>query len=63
MGSAKGTITRNIQVSSDYPFVSLASMIAPSPDWFIAINSKNLRSGNNAINNGWRTSFTVDVFP
>ncbi|WP_034044284.1 spondin domain-containing protein [Wocania ichthyoenteri] len=63
LNAAQGTITKNIQVSADYPFVSLASMIAPSPDWFIAINSENLRSGNNAVNNGWKTSFTVDVFP
>lgn len=63
LNAAQGTITKSIAVSSDYPFVSLASMIAPSPDWFIAINSKNLRSGNNAINNGWKATFTVDVFP
>lgn len=63
LNSAQGTITRSIQVSSDYPYVSLASMIAPSPDWFIAINSENLRSGNNAVNNGWKASYTVDVFP
>jgi len=63
LNAAQGTITKSIQVNTDYPFVSLASMIAPSPDWFIAINSENLRSGNNAVNNGWRASFTVDVFP
>ncbi|WP_418603081.1 spondin domain-containing protein [Hwangdonia sp.] len=63
LNAAQGTITKNIQISSDYPFVSLASMIAPSPDWFIAINSENLRSGNNAVNNGWKASFTLDVFP
>lgn len=63
LASAQGTITRSIQISSDYPFVSLASMIAPSPDWFIAINSENLRSGNNTVNNGWKASYTVDVFP
>ena len=37
-------------------------MVAPSPDWFIAVNSLNLRSGNNAINNGWKDTFTLDVF-
>ncbi|MFD1614825.1 T9SS type A sorting domain-containing protein [Gelatiniphilus marinus] len=63
LNAAQGTITTSIQVSSDYPFVSLASMIAPSPDWFIAVNSENLRSGNHAINNGWKTTYTVDVFP
>ncbi|MBT8303463.1 MAG: T9SS type A sorting domain-containing protein, partial [Bacteroidia bacterium] len=38
------------------------SMVAPSPDWFIAINSLELRSGNPAINNGWKDDFTMDVF-
>ena len=63
LGSAQGTISETIEVSSDYPFVSLATMIAPSPDWFIAVNSENLRSGNIAVNNGWKTTFIVDVFP
>ncbi|GAA3613369.1 spondin domain-containing protein [Flavivirga amylovorans] len=63
LGSAQGTITKNIQISKDYPFVSLATMIAPSPDWFVAVNSENLRSGNDAVNNGWKTTYTIDVFP
>ncbi len=64
LGSAKGTITRNgVQVSEDFPLVSLASMIAPSPDWFIGIDGLTLRSGNNGVNNGWKDTFTVDVYP
>lgn len=52
----------NITVSSDFPLVSLVSMVAPSPDWFIAVNSESLRSGNPAINNGWKDDYTIDVF-
>lgn len=64
LGSGKGDITiNNLQVSEDYPLITLASMIAPSPDWFIAVNSINLRSGNSVVNNGWKDTFTVDVFP
>lgn len=64
LNSAKGTISRNgIQVSEEFPLVTLASMIAPSPDWFIALDGENLRSGNNSINNGWKDTFTVDVYP
>ncbi len=64
LSSAKGTITENgLQVSEEFPLVSLASMIAPSPDWFIGINGLTLRSGNNGVNNGWKDTFTVDVFP
>ncbi|MEC3907392.1 spondin domain-containing protein [Tamlana sp. 2201CG12-4] len=63
LGAAQGTISQNIDISEAYPLVSLATMIAPSPDWFIAVNSENLRSGNNAVNNGWKASYTIDVFP
>ena len=52
----------NITVNEAFPLVTLVSMVAPSPDWFIAVNSLNLRSGNPTINNGWKETFTVDVF-
>lgn len=64
LGSAKGTITINsLEVSEDYPLITLASMIAPSPDWFIGVNGINLRSGNNSTNNGWKDTFSVNLFP
>lgn len=64
LSGARGTINvNNISISEDFSFVSLASMIAPSPDWFIAINSMNLRSGNPGVNNGWKDTFSVDLFP
>ncbi|MDO5970454.1 spondin domain-containing protein [Flavivirga aquimarina] len=64
LGLAKGTITiNNLEVSEDYPLITLASMIAPSPDWFIGINGVSLRSGNNIINNGWKDTFSMDLFP
>ena len=49
-------------ISEDFPLITLVSMVAPSPDWFIAINSLTLRSGNNTVNNGWKDTFTMDVF-
>ncbi len=48
----------NVVVSSDYSLLSLASMIAPSPDWMIAINAIDLRDGNT-----WRSSITIPLFP
>ncbi|TGV04550.1 T9SS type A sorting domain-containing protein [Flavivirga rizhaonensis] len=64
LSSAKGTITINsLDVNEDFSLVTLASMIAPSPDWFIAVNGINLRSGNNNINNGWKDTFSIDLFP
>ncbi|MFG6687694.1 spondin domain-containing protein [Mariniflexile sp. HNIBRBA6329] len=63
IGSAIGTFTiNNLQVSENFPLITLVSMVAPSPDWFIGVNSINLRSGNNSINNGWKDTFTLDVF-
>lgn len=61
--NAEGTFSiTNLQVSDAYPLITLVSMVAPSPDWFIAVNSISLRSGNNSVNNGWKDSFTLDVF-
>lgn len=47
-----------VVVSSDYPLLSLVSMIAPSPDWMIAINSINLRAGDS-----WQNEITIPLFP
>jgi len=52
----------SVTISEDFPLITLVSMVAPSPDWFIAINSLDMRSGNPAINNGWKETFTMDVF-
>lgn len=49
----------NVEVTEEYHLLTLISMIAPSPDWFIAINSLNLR---NESNTDWKDSFTMDVF-
>jgi hypothetical protein len=49
----------DIEVTEDFPLVTLVSMVAPSPDWFIAVNSLNLR---NESNDDWRDTFTIDVF-
>ena len=48
----------NVVVNSDYPLLSLVSMIAPSPDWMIAINSINLRDGNT-----WKNEIIIPLFP
>ena len=50
----------DVVVSEDFPLLTLASMIAPSPDWMIAVNSLNLWD---TTNNKWKDSFTVDLFP
>ncbi|GGD02899.1 hypothetical protein GCM10011368_00880 [Hyunsoonleella pacifica] len=61
-GNNSNSTLTSVSVSEDFPLITLVSMVAPSPDWFIAINSLDLRSGNPSINNGWRDTFTMDVF-
>jgi hypothetical protein len=47
-----------IQISEDYPLLTMLSMIAPSPDWMMAVNGIPLRNGGN-----WETLITMDIFP
>lgn len=59
LGSATGDILiSNVEVHKDFPLLTLVSMIAPSPDWVIALNSYNLldATGN------WKTSDNLDMY-
>ena len=59
LGSATGTITiSDLEVFEDFPLLTLVSMIAPSPDWMIAVNSIDLRVGGD-----WNSSINIDLFP
>ena len=61
---ATGTITLpQYTFDIDHPFLTLASMIAPSPDWFIAINSFNLREGGNWNEGDVNNEINIDLFP
>lgn len=51
-------INFTVQMSEDYPLLTLLSMIAPSPDWLIVVNSLDLRSGGI-----WQNSLTMDLYP
>ncbi|MCY4263610.1 MAG: spondin domain-containing protein [Gammaproteobacteria bacterium] len=44
--------------TSNHPLVTLTSMVAPSPDWFIGISALSLQGSN-----GWLASRTVDLYP
>ena len=59
LGTATGDMMiSDLMVSEDFPLLSLASMIAPSPDWMIALNGFSLLDGGN----NWKTSATIDMF-
>ncbi|MFO0915333.1 MAG: spondin domain-containing protein [Pirellulales bacterium] len=53
-----GSTTVSIDVSSEFPLVTLVSMVAPSPDWFVGVHELDLRDGD-----GWKNQVIVDLFP
>ena len=60
LGTAGGQINiSNIVTTEDFPLLTLVSMIAPSPDWMIAVNGVELLDGNGQ----WKNSISIDLFP
>jgi len=59
LGSAAGIITiMGLEFNEAFPLLTLVSMIAPSPDWMIAVNGLDLRN-----NVSWQTSIVLDLYP
>jgi hypothetical protein len=42
LSSSPGTVSLEFTVNKSYPLVSLVSMVAPSPDWFVGVSSLSL---------------------
>ncbi len=42
IGSSPGSTSLFFKVKEEYPLVTLVTMIAPSPDWFVGVDSLNL---------------------
>ncbi|CAN5267035.1 hypothetical protein BH09BAC2_BH09BAC2_01360 [soil metagenome] len=55
--SVTGTSQSALSLNTNYPLISFASMIAPSPDWFMGIHDVNLYE-----NNKWKDELTVNIF-
>ena len=53
-----GNASEKIMVQNMYSMVSLISMIAPSPDWFVGVDSYDLCGPN-----GWKEMMTMDLRP
>lgn len=53
-----GDSTILIEVTDEYPLVTLVSMLGPSPDWFVGTSGLNLR---NEL--GWMEEIEVDLRP
>ncbi len=59
LSSGIGTITINdVGVDADFQYITLISMIAPSPDWVAQINNVKLTDATN----NWLSSISVDVY-
>ena len=52
-----GNVELTFDVSVDFPLVTLVSMIAPSPDWFVGVNSLSLLEEGS-----WVSSLVVELF-
>ena len=54
-----GSVSVEFTITSSHALVSITSMIAPSPDWFIAVESVNLFPNGEALN---LATVTVEVY-
>lgn len=43
IGGSPSSVSMDFIINKDYPLVTLVSMVAPSPDWFVGVNSLDLR--------------------
>ncbi|UYV13302.1 MAG: spondin domain-containing protein [Phycisphaera sp.] len=58
IGLSPGRVALTFETSSDYPLLSLVSMIAPSPDWFVGTQSLSLRDDD-----GWIQTIEFELWP
>lgn len=59
LSSSTGNVTiTNLEMNTDFPFLTLVSMIAPSPDWIVVMNSINLLDNSS----NWKNEIIIDVF-
>jgi len=49
IGTGDGQASVEILVSSDYPEITLTTMLAPSPDWFVGLHNFSLFDGTDFI--------------
>ena len=56
--SSPGSDSLEFEISVDFPFVTLTSMVAPSPDWFVGVSGLSLLE-----NNAWVTELVVQLRP
>ena len=58
--SPTATVTfSDVTLTTDHPRVTLVTMIAPSPDWFVGVSSLSLLDSSG----DWKASVTVNLYP
>lgn len=55
--ASPGDVSLTFTITPDFPLVTLVSMLAPSPDWFIGVSGHSLLQGNS-----WVDSVAVELF-
>jgi hypothetical protein len=58
IGSSPGSVSVTFTVNPDCPLVSIVSMIAPSPDWFVGVSGLSLYE-----NGDWVSTKEVELLP
>lgn len=58
IGLSPGQVAMTFQIDRKFPLVSLVTMIAPSPDWFVGVSGVSLFGPD-----GWQDEVTVNLFP
>lgn len=60
LGSGTGEITVEVEVNAKNPAVTLVSMVAPSPDWYVAALNVNLYNGSSFVDSETITAAVYD---
>ncbi|MXX96334.1 MAG: T9SS type A sorting domain-containing protein [Rhodothermaceae bacterium] len=58
IGRSPGSVKTTFQVTPQWNLVTVTSMLAPSPDWFVGVSGLNLLDNDN----NWRQRVEVDLF-
>lgn len=53
-----GSVSLDFTASVDHPFVTLVSMLAPSPDWFVGVSALSLLQDGD-----WASELVVELHP
>ncbi|MBE9568786.1 MAG: spondin domain-containing protein [Proteobacteria bacterium] len=55
---ATGTVSFEFDINPEYPLVTLVSMVAPSPDWFVGVQNFTLYD---SIADDWKQTVTANL--